>query len=360
MVAASPKEQLMNEIRETIKEIESRIKENNSILEQSRLEVDRLQQKNVNISARMQRVELEFETIPRQDIKSAYEDSIEIRTRLIAMRSQLEKLEDNRDHLEEFRDTLNYVLNHMQGVAIERVATGASVAAMAEAGGQRLSLAGEQIVRIVEAQESERQRLANALHDGPAQSLTNFMLQAEICQRLFDRDPAKASVELGTLRSAALTTFNKIREFIFDLRPMMLDDLGLIATMRRHAENFNEKNETQVEFHLTGPEQRLPGHIEVIMFRAFQQLISNARDHLQASKIVIKLDVGDNQVRGTVEDNGKGFDPEVVLDRSMGDSPLQNLLDLKERVELVGGTLDIYSSEGESSSIEITLPYTKK
>lgn len=360
MVASSPKEQLLSEIRQTIAEIEARIKENASILEQSRLEVDRLQQRNVNISARMQRVEQEFETIPRQDIKSAYEDSIEIRTRLIAMRSQLEKLEDNRDHLEEFRDTLNYVVNNVAGVTIERVGSGASVGSMAEAGGQRLTLAGEQIVRIVEAQESERQRLANALHDGPAQSLTNFMLQAEICQRLFDRDPVKASTELGTLRSSALTTFNKIREFIFDLRPMMLDDLGLIATMRRHSENYNEKNESQVEFHLTGAEQRLPTHIEVIMFRSFQMLIANARDHLQASRIVVKLDVGDNQIRGTVEDNGKGFDPEVVLDRNMGDSPLQNLLDLKERVELVGGTLDVFSSEGESSSIEVTLPYTKK
>lgn len=360
MVASSPKEQLISEVKQTIAEIEARIKENKAILDQSRLEVDRLQQKNVSVSARLQRVEMEFATVPRDDIKSAYEDSIEIRTRLIAMRSQLEKLEDNRDHLEEFRDTLNYILNNVQGVSIERAAGSSAVSSMAEAGGSRLTLAGEQIVRIVEAQESERQRLANALHDGPAQSLTNFMLQAEICQRLFDRDPAKASVELGTLRTAALTTFNKIREFIFDLRPMMLDDLGLIATMRRHSENYNEKNESQVEFHLTGPEHRLPTHIEVIMFRAFQMLMTNARDHLQASRIVIKLDVGDNQVRGTVEDNGKGFEPDIVLDRSMGDSPLQNLLDLKERVELVSGTLDIYSSEGESSSIEITLPYTKK
>jgi two-component system sensor histidine kinase DegS len=360
MVANNPKDQLINEIKETIAEVEARIKENDSILEQSRLEVERLQQKNVNVSARLQRVEMEFDTIPRQDIKSAYEDSIEIRTRLISMRSQLEKLEDNKEHLEEFRDTLKYLMNNVQGVQIDRPVGVSAVSAMAEAGGQRLTLAGEQIIRIVEAQESERQRLANSLHDGPAQSLTNFMLQAEICQRLFNRDPAKAEVELNTLRSAALTTFNKIREFIFDLRPMMLDDLGLIATMRRHAENFNEKNEAKIEFRLTGAEQRLPNHIEVIMFRAFQQLISNARDHLAATKIVVKLDVGDNQVRGTVEDDGKGFDPEVVLDRSLGDSPLQNLLDLKERVELVSGTLDIYSAEGEGSSIEILLPYAKK
>ncbi|KAB2906327.1 MAG: sensor histidine kinase [Anaerolineae bacterium] len=360
MVANNPKDQLINEIKETIAEVEARIKENGSILEQSRLEVERLQQKNVNVSARLQRVEMEFDTVPRQDIKSAYEDSIEIRTRLISMRSQLEKLEDNKEHLEEFRDTLKYLMNNVQGVQIDRPVGVSAVSAMAEAGGQRLTLAGEQIIRIVEAQESERQRLANALHDGPAQSLTNFMLQAEICQRLFNRDPAKAEVELNTLRSAALTTFNKIREFIFDLRPMMLDDLGLIATMRRHAENFNEKNEAKIEFRLTGAEQRLPNHIEVIMFRAFQQLIGNARDHLAATKIVVKLDVGDNQVRGTVEDDGKGFDPEVVLDRSLGDSPLQNLLDLKERVELVSGTLDIYSAEGEGSSIEILLPYTKK
>jgi signal transduction histidine kinase len=99
--------------------------------------------------------------------------------------------------------------------------------------------------------------------------------------------------------------------------------------------------------------------VEVIAFRGIQQLLSNARDNLGSDKIEVILDVANNQVKAIVEANGRGFDPAVALDRGQGDSPLQNLLDLRERVELVGGTLEIFSTEEEEGSrIEIILPYS--
>ena len=79
------------------------------------------------------------------------------------------------------------------------------------------------------------------MHDGPAQSLTNFILQAEICQRFFDRNPDKAAEELENLKNDASMTFQKVRDFIFDLRPMMLDDLGVVPTVRRYTESFRRK-----------------------------------------------------------------------------------------------------------------------
>lgn len=354
---ATGKEALIDEIRAKIESIQARLRENQIIIDQNQLEVDRLQQKSVNISAQLKRVEDNFDTVPRQDIRVAYESAIDSRIRLVSMRSQLEKLQDAQNYLSEFKDTLTKVLNLLQqgGITIDGPVKGASN------GGAVLSLAGEQIIRIVEAQESERKRLANALHDGPAQSLTNFILQAEICQRLFDRDPDSASVELNNLKSAASVSFQKIRDFIFELRPMMLDDLGLIATLRRHTENHNQKHEnSKITFHVTGPaDRRFPSHIEVMMFRGLQQLISNALDINNAKTVEVKLDVGDRVLKGVVEDDGRHFDPEVVLDREQGDHPLQNLLDLRERLQMVGGDIDIFSEEGKGSSIEIVLPYTQ-
>ena len=99
------------------------------------------------------------------------------------------------------------------------------------------------IVRIIEAQEQERQRLVRQLHDGPAQSLTNLILQAEICERVFDTDSERARHELGELKTAVTLTFQKVRDYMFDLRPMMLDDLGLIPTIRRYVDDYNEKRE---------------------------------------------------------------------------------------------------------------------
>lgn len=358
----SPKEQLVEDLKETIESIERRLREQVSIIEQNQLEVDRLQQKSVNVSAQLKRVEDNFDTIPRQDIRVAYESAIESKTRLIAMRSQLEKLQDVQIYLSEYKEKLEMVLANLGDVNLDQRLGSGSSAATETAGGYRMSLAGEQIVRIVEAQESERKQLANALHDGPAQSLTNFILQAEICERLFDRDPATASKELKNLKSAASVSFQKIRDFIFELRPMMLDDLGLVATVKRHTENLAQKLESvDIQFHMTGAGdvKRFPSHVEVMMFRGLQRLINNSLDHLSAKKIDVKLDIGDNRLMGVVEDNGNTFDPEVVLDRRQGDSPLQNLLDLRERIEMVGGKLEIFSAEGELNSVEILLPFNK-
>ena len=349
-----PKEQLLEDLRETVESIDARLKENETIIEQNRAEVERLQQKSVNVSAQIKRVEENFDTVPRQDIKVAYESAIETRTRLVSMRGQLEKLEDNQRYMEEYRDKLDQVLAMLGSVTL-----GGAISSSGDGAGmvRKLSLGGEQIVRIVEAQEAERKALANALHDGPAQSLTNFILQAEICQRLFDRDPDIASTELNNLKAAASTSFQKVRDFIFELRPMMLDDLGLIATIRRHTENYDEKHENiSVQFHLTGAESRFPNHIEVMMFRGLQTLITNSIEILKATQIDIRLDIGDDRLMGTVEDNGRTFDPEVELDRSQGDSPLQNMVDLRERLQMVDGDLDIFSAEGEVNSVQIMLP----
>jgi len=194
-IGVSPKEQLINELTEVIDSYERRKAEQRAILDQNRLEVDRLEQRTINISTQLHRVEEQFDSIPRQDIKVAYEDAMDARTKLAGMRGRLEKLEDNHRHLEETAELLKNIREMVQGVQMEGRAVEGGPS------GFKMSLAGEQIVRIVEAQEAERQRLATALHDGPAQSLTNFILQAEICQRLFDRDPDRASVELNNLKS---------------------------------------------------------------------------------------------------------------------------------------------------------------
>ncbi len=352
----SPKEQLVQEIKDRLESIERRLTENKTSIEQRELEVDRIKQRNINVSAQLKRVEDNFDSIPRSDIRVAYEDTLDTQKRLVSFNTQLESLRDTQHSLSEQKQTLQFILNMMGEVTLDQLSAGG------DGGGDsvgRSGLANEQIVRIVEAQEAERKRLANALHDGPAQSLTNFILQAEICQRLFDRDPDSASHELGNLKTSASVSFQKIRDFIFELRPMMLDDLGLIATMRRHIENYNEKlDNTEVEFHLTGAERRLPNHIEVIMFRGLQLLLTNSLELLNASHIDVRMDIGDERVLATVEDNGRTFDVEVSLDRSQGDDPLQNLLDLRERVEMIGGRLEVFSEENQPNTFELVMPFT--
>jgi two-component system sensor histidine kinase DegS len=196
------------------------------------------------------------------------------------------------------------------------------------------------------------------MHDGPAQSLTNFILQTEICQRLFDRNPARAAEELNTLKNVASVTFQKVRDFIFDLRPMMLDDLGIVPTVRRYVDSFREKNDIQVQLDIIGEERRLQSYREVMIFRGIQELMGHARDYANAEEIDIRLDISGAKVKMIVIDNGRGFDAEAAFsgEDHVQDARVQGLMTLRETYELVGGTMSIVSSETEGTTVRLELP----
>jgi two-component system sensor histidine kinase DegS len=356
-ISASPKEQLIANLRETIKSVENRIKENESIISQNQLEVDRLQQQNVSLSTQLKRVEDSFSTLPREDIRAVYEKALDFRSRLVTMRSQLEKLQVAQTYLVEYRDKLEEVLASLGGVEMARLGPGAG-----EVTGYQIPLSGQQVIRLVEAQELELKRLATALHDGPVQSLNNFILQAEICRHWFDRDPDNARNELNNLKSSASVVFNKTREYIFELRPMMLDDLGLVATIKRHVENYSQKySDKKFQFQMTGPGdvRRFPAHVETMMFRSFQLLLNTALGALKARSVALKLDIDDSRLFGTVEDDGRSIDLETELDPGQSDSDLRSLIDLQERLEMLGGTLQVYPNAAGGNVIEIHLPYER-
>ena len=204
---------------------------------------------------------------------------------------------------------------------------------------------------IIRAQEAERQRLSRQMHDGPAQALSNFILQTEIAARLFDIDQAKAKEELGNLKTAASSTFQKVRDFIFELRPMMLDDLGLAPTLNRYIEAL--KTQSSIDFRMTtsGMEARLEPYIEVMIFRAIQELLGNAIRHSQASQVKIQLDAAGGEVKVTVDDNGKGFNVE-----SLNETTGMGLKVIRDRVDMIGGEMDVDSVPGQGTRVTFTMP----
>jgi len=207
------------------------------------------------------------------------------------------------------------------------------------------------IEMIVNAQEAERQRLSRQMHDGPAQAMSNFILQTEIAMRLLDVDPAQAKEELGSLKNTAMGTFQKVRNFIFELRPMMLDDLGLIPTIRKYIDAFKEQTGFEVNLTVTGTERRLEPYLEIMLFRAIQELLGNAARHSQAATIKMHIDMGNEMVRVSVDDNGKGFDPDAVkAGSSLG------LKLIQERTEMLGGSFELDSSIGKGARIVFTVP----
>ena len=127
---------------------------------------------------------------------------------------------------------------------------------------------------VLAAQEDLRREIARAMHDGPAQSLTNIVLQAQIVERLLDRDPGQAKTEIGQLVDMVQHTLDATKTFIFDVRPMVLDDLGLVPTLRRVARDRGRRSQTPIEFESYGTDRRLPMDVESALFRIIDESLT--------------------------------------------------------------------------------------
>ena len=346
------RQELIDLLLVEIKRIRDKLGELKPQIDQTQMYVEREQKRNADVAMELRTVQDNLDTVPRQDIRTKYDEAMDVRTRFTTMRSQLEKLQAVNAMLQQEQALFGQVLSRLQGVTEMPPDAGTEQA-------QAANRATLNIARVIQAQEEERQRLARQMHDGPAQSLTNFILQAEICQRLLDRNPEKAGEELDNLRTAASATFEKVRDFIFDLRPMMLDDLGVVPTIRRYVDSFREKNDIEVKLDLVGEERRMPTYNEVMLFRSIQELMVQARDYSNATEVLIRVDIGANPVRVTFEDNGRGFDAEAVLtsgEEHFQDPRIQALFTLREKYELVGGNLIMKSTEADGTAIRMEMP----
>jgi two-component system sensor histidine kinase DegS len=340
-------EGLLAQMGEDYEQTQKELKEIEVLIRQSSGEVEKLAQRNAQLATKLRQMEANLDTIPRHDIKEIYTAAQEAQMRLFMMRGQVEQLQAKQQHLERHGDMLRQVLD-MAGEA----GLGGNGTDLGAAGGDA---EGSLIARIISAQENERQRLARQMHDGPAQSLTNLILQAEICERLFDTDPVRARAELGNLKGAVAANFQKVREFIFDLRPMMLDDLGLNPTLKRYVQDFETKSGLACNLAITGKEQRLPPHAEVTVFRVVQSLLNNVHEHANATHVEISLDLGPDGLKAKVEDDGSGFDVAEVM-AAARQRKTMGLMTIIEQVEMLGGEIHFDSSVGRGTKAELSLP----
>ena len=324
-------------IQSELDETEGSLREVTLMIEQSQDEMGKLTQRNAAITAHLQQIQADTSQMSAEEVRLAYDSALEAQQRLLVMRGQLEKLQNDKTHLERYK----VILNQARGLNNQNVSNVSS------------SKRGESanIEMMVNAQESERQRLSRQMHDGPAQALSNFILQAEIATRLLSVDVEQARDELNSLKASAMRTFQKVRNFIFELRPMMLDDLGLIPTIRRYAETYKEQSGIEMNLLVSGTERRLEPYLEVMVFRAMQELLGNASRHSHATEVKALVDVGDNLIKVSVDDNGKGFDVDMIDEGSSLGLKL-----IKDRAEMLGGSFDIDSSAGKGSRVTFSVP----
>lgn len=220
----------------------------------------------------------------------------------------------------------------------------------------RETLRGELLHQVVSAQESERQRIARELHDGTGQALTALGLGFAAASENVLHNPTLAAAQLTELKTMSTQALQELRDLIVDLRPSLLDDLGLVPALQSQVQSFTQRTGVQADFVLNGRRQRVPPEIETIVYRIAQEALTNVTKHAQAAHVTVQIGFEENVLQLEVRDDGRGFAPQTLFDTTNSRRQVWGLLGMQERVALVGGSCVVQSQPGQGTAVQVTIP----
>lgn len=218
----------------------------------------------------------------------------------------------------------------------------------------RLQLLSQQ---LIEVQENERRHIARELHDEIGQALTALKVNLQTLGRL--KEPQELGPRIGESISIIDRTIQQVRNLSLDLRPSLLDDLGIVAALRWYIDRQAQRAGFEAQFLASPPELRLIADLETTCFRVVQEALTNVVRHAQAQRVRIELQKHEDQLLLTVLDDGIGFDPGEVWQRTASDTSL-GLMGMRERVQLVGGTIEIISHPAGGTEIQVVFPLLER
>ena len=209
--------------------------------------------------------------------------------------------------------------------------------------------------KIITAQEEERRRIARELHDEISQTLTGMVMSLGSVEALLDHDPA-ARQRLEFLRGLSGQAIEEVRRLIQDLRPSLLDDLGLAAAIGQYVENHLATAGVKAELEMGGLNGRLPPTVEITLFRVVQEAITNVVKHARAKTASIRLQPTHSAIVGSIKDDGVGFSVNILHGKGGKDRAV-GLLGMEERISLLGGKLNIESQPGGGTYVHFEIPW---
>ena len=318
-------------------------------------EGDALEKKTQLAKQRLVLVSKAFNNYTEEQVRDAYETANVFQVNLSVIKTQEKQLRDKRDDLERrlkgLLDTIeradhivnqvNVVLNYLTldlkhvGLALEQA-----------------KLKQDFGIRIISAQEEERKRLSREIHDGPAQMMANVLMRTDLIERTYrEKGIEKAIAEITDLKKTVRNALSEVRRIIYDLRPMALDDLGIVPTLKKYLSTVTEYNpEVSIHFQSRSTEKRIPSNYEVSIFRLVQECVTNAMKHGKSKDIWVKLEWIKNAVNIVIKDDGVGFDTQDVKDHSFG------IIGMRERVDLLHGKMTIQSEINRGTTVLFKIP----
>jgi len=211
--------------------------------------------------------------------------------------------------------------------------------------------------KLLETQEMDRNRISRDLHDSTVQSLTSLGHKMEYCSKMVDRDPVKVKLELQTMIELNKEIINDMREIIYDLRPMSLNNIGLVSTVEAYCLHLRRNFNLDVLFKLEGEERNLSSIVSVTLYRIIQEACNNAVRHSNAKTISVRIAFFDNNIEIDIEDNGDGFDLYKVETKGKEDFLHGfGLSTMRERTRLLSGSFSIDTKVGAGTKIHVFVP----
>ena len=325
-------------------------------------EVDNLEKKDKQMRRKLADVSKNFAENSEDDIKKAYDEALEIRigfmnkqneekalfTRRTSVERALKKAMENIENAEKILNQVTSALRYLEG-DIRSVLEKADINSEMFLG-----------IKILEAQEHERHRIARDVHDGPAQHMANAIMKVDICKMVVRKDLEKGLNELDDLKESVKVALKEVRSIIFDLRPMTLDDLGLNETIQETIKSITNESNVKVDLRLRPIQVDIEPIIQVAVYRIVQEIFNNIIKHASAKNVEVKLDFGTKYLMLVISDNGIGFNVDETLAKVKSRGTSYGLIGILDRVHQLQGEIKINSSKGRGTSYSVKLPINRE
>ncbi|WP_188206718.1 sensor histidine kinase [Alkalibacillus aidingensis] len=341
--ARQQQQALADEVKDIKKEVARMIKDN-----------DQLERKLKISRQRLTEVSKNFHQFSEEQVRKVYNDTHELQTQLVVQRQREVVLIKRRDEIENRIRSLDSSIERTENVMSKINVILNYLTQDFQDVNKALTSAKEKYdfgLQIIDAQEEERRKLSREIHDGPAQMLANVMIRSDIVNKTIrERGVDEAMKEMKDVKEMVRGALYEVRRIIYDLRPMALDDLGLVPTLRKYLSTMEEYHQVKIEFTPKGKEKRYAQKFEAAIFRLIQEAVHNALKHAKASLIQVRLEETYNRLNVHIIDNGQGFDYNEKKEGSFG------LIGMRERVEMLEGEMKIDSSIGKGTKVIMNLP----
>ncbi|GAA0821365.1 MULTISPECIES: sensor histidine kinase [Clostridium] len=294
--------------------------------------------------------------------KEVYEEALDIRVRYITKQNEEKELILKRDNLERTLKNYNLNIEEAQG-AVNQINI-----ALGYLEGNILDIINDQDeksqmivgIKILENQELERQRIAREIHDGPAQYIANAMMRVDFCKVVVKKDLEKGINELDDLKSNIRMALKEVRGIIYDLRPLHLEELGLMDAIKDMINIISVENDVKIDMIVDESSYEVEKIMQIAIYRIMQEILNNIKKHSKAKYVDIKINYIKDYIYIYIQDDGIGFNVQETLINTKQKGNRYGLIGIFERVKQLRGKIEVKSSKGEGTIYKIRLPINRK